>query len=164
MTTATDTRQPDRTAPSDRAVPSVLSRYYTELLSWPTTIDPDTGEVRLRLGETIDALVMRAGLGGEVNHQLVRAMMSAPIIVVPRKKAVDWVFLTQPRTPMRQSTIDDLMAAQVGWYKPGDTVALPPFGTTEDGLRWLQRPETDGELPGWGAVVGAVRRTFTRTW
>ncbi|MEV6712679.1 hypothetical protein AB0M48_11620 [Lentzea sp. NPDC051208] len=157
--TATDTRQHD-----DDIAPSVLRRYYTNLLSWPTTIDSETGEVRLRLGETIDALVMRAGFGGEVNHELVRAMMRAPIIVVPGKKAVDWVFLTQPRTPMRQSTVDDLMAAQVGWYKPGDTVTLPAFGTTEGGLRWLQRPEAGEELPSWGAVVGAVRRTFTRTW
>jgi hypothetical protein len=156
--TATDTRQRDDLAPS------VLRRYYTNLLSWPTTIDSETGEVRLRLGETVDALVMRAGFGGEVNHELVRAMMRAPIIVVPGKKAVDWVFLTQPRTPMRQLTVDDLMAAQVGWYKPGDTVALPAFGEIEEGLRWLQRPEAGEELPSWGAVVGAVRRTFTRAW
>ncbi|MFS8104091.1 hypothetical protein LFM09_43955 [Lentzea alba] len=156
--TATDTRQHDAIAPS------VLRRYYTNLLSWPTTIDSETGEVRLRLGETVDALVMRAGFGGEVNHELVRAMMRAPIIVVPGKKAVDWVFLTQPRTPMRQLTVDDLIAAQVGWYRPGDTVALPAFGETEGGLRWLQRPEAGEELPSWGAVVGAVRRTFTRTW
>ncbi|MEV0675868.1 hypothetical protein AB0I60_05020 [Actinosynnema sp. NPDC050436] len=156
--TATDTRQPDVIAPS------VLLRYYTNLLSWPTTIDSQTGEVQLRLGETVDALVMRAGFGSEVNHELVRAMMCAPIIVVPGKKAADWVFLTQPRTPMRQSTVDDLMAAQVGWYKPGDTVALPASGTTEGGMCWLQRPEPGEELPSWGAVVGAVRRTFTRTW
>ncbi len=156
--TATDTRQRDDSAPS------VLRRYYTNLLSWPTTIDSGTGEVRLRLGETIDALVMRAGFGGEVNHELVRAMMRAPIIVVPGKKAVDWVFLTQPRTPIRQSTVENLMTAEVGWYKTGDTVALPPFGTTDGGLHWLQRPEAGKELPSWGAVVGAVRRTFTRTW
>ncbi|SES36030.1 hypothetical protein [Actinokineospora terrae] len=157
--TATDTRQRD-----DHIAPSVLRRYYTNLLSWPTTLDSESGEVRLCLGETVDALVMWAGFGGEVNHELIRAMMRAPIVVVSGEKTVDWVFLTRPRTPMRQSTVDDLVSAQVGWYRPGDTVALPAFGAAEGGLRWLQRPEAGGELPSWGAVVGAIRRTFTRTW
>ncbi|QFZ18474.1 hypothetical protein [Saccharothrix syringae] len=155
--TATDARQRDTT-------PSALSRYYTELLSWPTVIDPDAGEVRLHLGERIDALVMRAGFGGEVNHELVRAMMRVPIIIMPGEKAVDWVFLTLPRTPMRRATVDDLVAAQVGWYKAGSTIALPAFDAIDGGLRWLQRPEPAVELPDWGTVVGAVRRTFTRTW
>ncbi|GAA1291557.1 hypothetical protein [Saccharothrix xinjiangensis] len=159
MTTATTTCTGQRDA-----TPRVLSWHQAELLSWPTAINPDTGGVRLRLGESIDALVMRAGLGGEVNHELTWAMMRAPIIVVPRPKVVDWVFLTQPRTPMRQSTVNDLMTAQVGWYREGDTIELPVFGTAEGGLSWLQQPEPGVELPGWGAVVGAVRRTFTRTW
>lgn len=143
---------------------STPSLYYAELLSWPTTIDPETGEVRLRLGETVDALVMQAGLGGEVNHELVRAMMRVPIIAARRDKATDWIFLTQPRTPMRQLTIADVIAAQVGWYKTGSTMVLPAFGTAESALRWLQQPETDVDLPSWGAVIGAIRRTATSAW
>ncbi|WP_189214275.1 hypothetical protein [Actinokineospora fastidiosa] len=160
MTTATAAATRQR----DDAKPILLSQYYTDLLSWPTTIAPDTGEVQLRLGETIDALVMRARFGGEVNHQLVQAMLHVPIIIVPGAKVVDWVFLTQPRTPMRRSTIDDLMAAEVGWYDADDTIALPAFGATEGDLRWLQCPEARAELPSWETIVGAVRRTFMRTW
>lgn len=162
MTTATATDT--ETGQRDHPAPGMLWWYYAKLLSWPTAIDSSTGEVQLRLGETIDALVMRAGFGGEVNHALVQAMMSVPIIIVPGKRTVDWVFLTQPRTPMRRATVDDLMAANVGWYKRGGTITLPAFGTAEGGLRWLQRPEAGVELPRWGAVVGAVRRTFTRMW
>lgn len=160
MTTATATE----TRPCDDASPHVRSQHYTELLSWPTTIEPETGEVRLRLGDAIDALVMRAGFGAEVNHQLVQAMMRVPIIVVSDEKVVDWIFLTLPRTPMRQSTVVDLGTAHVSWYKAGNTIALPASGATEGDLYWLQQPEADAELPAWGAVVGAVRRTFTRAW
>ncbi|SDJ02628.1 hypothetical protein SAMN05192558_10470 [Actinokineospora alba] len=160
----TTTTSPVNRRQRDDASSNVLSRDYNQLLRWPTAIDPETSEVRLRLGTTIDALVMRAGFGGEVNHQLVQAMLRGPIIVVPGTKVVDWVFLTQPRTPMRQSTIADLVAARVGWYNVGSTIALPAFGATEGDLYWLQRPETDVELPAWGSVVGAIRRTFRLTW
>ncbi|WP_158851156.1 hypothetical protein [Saccharothrix deserti] len=160
MTTATAT-EIEQGAPVDA---SALSQYYTDLLSWPTTIDPSTGEVRLRLGDTVDALIMRAGFGGEVNHQLVRSMLSAPIIVVPGKPD-DWIFLTQPRTTMRESTIADLVSLQVGWKEVGSTIVLPAFGSAEDELRWLAQPKADLELPPWGAVVGAVRRTASsRAW
>lgn len=140
---------------------------YTKVLSWPTTIEPSTGEVRLRLGDTVDALVMRAGLGGQVNHQLIQAILTAPVIVVPGipgTKPDDWIFLTQPRTRMRESTIADLMSIQVGWYESDTTIPLPAFGCTEGGLRWLAWPEAGLELPTWGVVVGAVRRTLSRAW
>ncbi|WNV90231.1 hypothetical protein [Umezawaea sp. Da 62-37] len=163
MTTATA----PQTRELDVVDTGVLSRYHAGLRSWPTTIEPDTGEVRLSVGHAVDALVMRAGFGGEVNHQLVQAMLRAPIIVVPGSpgtKPDDWIFLTQPRTTMRQSTSADLVSAQVGWYEVGATIPLPAFGSTNGGLRWVQRPKSGVELPGWGAVVGAVRRTFGRTW
>ncbi|MGW5049745.1 hypothetical protein [Actinokineospora sp. NPDC004072] len=144
--------------------PNALGQFYTDHPSWPTMIDSKSGEVRLRLGETVDALVMPAGFGGKVNHELVRALIRPPIIVVRGKRAADWVFLTQPRPPMRRSTIDDLMAAQVVWPEPGDTVLLPPLAATDGRPRWLQRPRPGEELPGWAAVIGAVRRVVTRTW
>ncbi|MFI7676412.1 hypothetical protein [Actinophytocola sp. NPDC049390] len=159
--TATETRQHEVVGTS------VLSQYYTQLLCWPTTIEPSTGEVRLRVGDTVDALIMRAGFGGEVNHQLIQAMQRAPIIVLPGKPDTtpdDWIFLTQPRTKMRQSTIADLVSAEVGWYEVGATIPLPAFGSAEGELRWVQQPEAGLELPNWGAVVGAVRRTFSRAW
>lgn len=162
MTTATAADVQQREAAHEGSL-----SQYTKLLSWPTTIEPSTGEVRLRLGDTVDALVMRSGLGGEVNHQLVQAILTAPIIVVPgtpNTKPDDWIFLTQPRTRMRESTIADLVSMQVGWYEPGSMIPLPPFGCTEGGLRWLTWSGADLELPTWGVVVGAVRRTLSRGW
>lgn len=156
--TTTDTEQ---RVPADA---SALSRYYTDLLCWPTTIDPSVGEVRLRLGDTVDALIMRAGFGSEVNHQLVRSMLSAPIIVVPGRPD-EWIFLTQPRTPMRDSTIAHLVSLQVGWKEAGSTIVLPAFGSAASELRWLAQPNAGLELPSWVAVVGAVRRTASaRAW
>lgn len=156
--TTTDVRR------HDHEVSNTLSRYYTEVLGWPTVIDPATGVVHLRLGQILDALVMRAGFGSEVNHELVRAMIGVPIIAVTSTNVTDWIFLTQPRTPMRQSTLDHLITAQVGWHNAGDTIPLPASDTTDHGPRWVQQPEPSEDLPHWGAVVGAIRRTVTRTW
>ncbi|MGX7828977.1 hypothetical protein ACTG9Q_28210 [Actinokineospora sp. 24-640] len=146
---------------------SSLSRYHDHMPSWPTTIEPVTGEVRLRLGDIVDALVMSAGFGGEVNHHLVQAMISPPIIGVrgePRGKLNSWIFLTQPRTTMRKSTVVDLASTQVGWYEVGATIPLPSPGHDEGRLRWLSDPGTGMELPTWAAVVGAVRRASSRRW
>lgn len=161
------TRTPGIAAHDDLANARAVSRYYTEVLGWPTTIDASAREVRLRLGDTVDALVMRAGLGGEVNHQLVQSMVLTPIIVVPRRREDepdDWIFLTQPRTQMRESTIADLVSLQVGWKKTGSAILVPTSGITDE-PRWLMAPRAGSELPPWATVVGAVRRTASsRRW
>jgi len=137
--------------------PDQQDRYYHDVFAWPTTIDNTTGEVRLRLGSVIDALIMRAGFAAEVNNFLVRHMFHAPIIVVPGNPA-DWIFLTQPRTTMRQSVWEDLVHIQVGWKRRGQTIPLPALDNTNDGVRWLEQPQQHTELPPWTAVVAAARR------
>ncbi|MCU1680237.1 MAG: hypothetical protein JWQ81_976 [Amycolatopsis sp.] len=142
-----------------------LSQYYHGTFDWPTSIDSSTGEVHLRLGTVVDALIMRAGFAAEVNNFLVRHMFRVPIMVVPSKPA-DWVFLTGPRTTMRLTTWEDLVHIQVGWKRRSESLALPaPDGATE-GLRWLQRPEPGMGLPPWTAVVGAARASSSLcgTW
>ena len=142
-----------------------LSRYIDELPSRAITVE--AGAVSVNVGRVIDALIMPAGFGGEVNRQLMQAMLRVPIIVVPGSRTATssrWVFLTRPRTQMRPSTLADLVSAQVGWYEVGAAIPLPGSGSTGGGPRWVQRPEAGLELPEWGAVVGAVRRTFSRAW
>ena len=136
--------------------PDQLVRYYNDVFAWPTTIDSTTGEVRLQLGNSVDALIMRAGFAGEVNNFLVRHMFRAPIIVVPSDPS-DWIFLTQPRTTMRMSTWEDLMRIQVGWKRRGGTISLPALDNVDEGVRWLERPRQHTTLPPWTAVVGAAR-------
>ncbi|MFF0147005.1 hypothetical protein ATK36_5386 [Amycolatopsis sulphurea] len=125
---------------------------------WPTTIDSATGNVHLPLGESIDALIMHAGFAGEVNNFLARHMLRTPVIVVPGDPD-DWIFLTQPRTTMRQSSWDDLIRIGVGWKRRGDTILLPAVCHVENGVRWLQRPQPNMTLPPWTAVAGAARLT-----
>ncbi|GAA3863318.1 hypothetical protein GCM10022243_32310 [Saccharothrix violaceirubra] len=122
-----------------------------------TGLDPDAGEDRL-----LGALVMRAGFGGEVNHRLVQSMLRAPIIAVPRRNSVDWIFLTGPRTPMSQSTIADLIAAKVWWYDDPGSIPFP--STHHEDSRWVQCPEEGAALPEWAALVGAIRRALTGAW
>lgn len=132
-----------------------LDQY--DAFAWPTTIDNFTGDVRLQLGSIVDALYMRAGFAAEVNRFLVRNMFRAPIIVVPGQPN-DWIFLTQPRTTMRLRTWEDLLRIQVGWKRRGDKILLPALDSADEGLRWLERPQQQANLPPWTAVVAAARR------
>jgi hypothetical protein len=144
--------------------PDQRNQYYQEVFAWPTIIDNTTGEVRLRLGSVVDALFMRAGFAAEVNSFLVRNMFRASILVVPAVPN-DWIFLTQPRTTMRQRAWEDLVRIQVGWKRRGETILLPALDNTEDGVRWLEQPHQHIELPPWSAVVAAARSASSnRTW
>lgn len=153
MTTVTN-HQPDVVDP----LPDQQDRYHHNVFAWPTTIDNTTGEVRLQLGSAVDALFMRAGFAAEVNSFLVRHMLHAPIIVVPSEPN-DWIFLTQPRTTMRLKVWEDLVRIQVGWKRRGETILLPALDNTEEGVRWLERPQQHPDLPPWTAVVAAARKT-----
>ncbi|SDM36016.1 hypothetical protein [Allokutzneria albata] len=139
------------TTPAQQRIP-----VQCRAAAWPTTIDTAAGEVRLRLGTTIDALVMRAGIAAEVNAYLVRHMFRAPIIVLPGSPA-DWVFLTGARTSMRLSSWEDLVRLNIGWHRRGTTIALPAPDATGGALRWLAPPSAAIPLPPWSAVVGAAR-------
>jgi hypothetical protein len=152
MTTVTD-HQPDVVDP----LPDQQDSYHRNVFAWPTTIDNTTGEVRLQLGSAVDALFMRAGFAAEVNSFLVRHMFRAPIIVVPSEPN-DWIFLTQPRTTMRLKVWEDLVRIQVGWKRRGETILLPALDNTEDGVRWLERPQQHPDLPPWTAVVASARK------
>jgi hypothetical protein len=113
-------------------------------------------EGELKLGGVVDALFMRAGFASEVNSFLVRHLFWAPIIVTADEPS-EWIFLTQPRTPMRTAVWEDLVRLQVGWKRHGETIMLPTIGTTTQGVRWLQQPGRRTTLPPWTAVVAAAR-------
>ncbi|MEU5696734.1 hypothetical protein [Actinosynnema sp. NPDC020468] len=132
---------------------------------WPTTLDLSTGAVRVRVGDEVDAMVVRAGVGAEIRHQLVQWMLDAPVIVAPRPRSRpdDWILLAQPRTPMCAAAIEDLAFLGVSFPRPDSTILLPAHGSTT-GHRWLEPPDPDRVPPPWGAVVGAARRTCSRTW
>jgi hypothetical protein len=156
----TTVSEPDSHEPTVLPIPSPWP-------DWPITLEQTTGKRLLLLGYTVDALIMRAGLGGEVNHQLVRAMLHAPVVVVSERRHAapdSWIFLTRQRTPMRERTVIDLACAQVGWPKYGSTIPLPPPGCVRGDLRWLEDGTGDWQLPPWSAVVAAVRRTFSQSW
>ncbi|WP_422646765.1 hypothetical protein [Actinoalloteichus caeruleus] len=160
MTTATAN-------PTERCVISAeqtLTRYATETVRWPTFTDPDTGQVRLSLGGSVDALSMSAELGHQVNHHLVQALQLGPIIEVLARSSASWIYLTQQRTPLRSSTVTELLTAGACWYDVGSTILLPPAMSRAEYPRWIQRPHTGKGLPRWEAVVGAVRRAIRSAW
>ncbi|ANN21154.1 hypothetical protein SD37_39925 [Amycolatopsis orientalis] len=138
--------------------PGQSMRDYRDVFAWPTTINNITGHVYLQLGTTVDALVMRAGSGAEVNNFLARHMLRVPIIVVPGDPS-DWIFLTQPRTTMRMSSWDDLVRTQIGWKPLGESILLPSLDNVSEGVRWLERPQPHMTLPPWTTVADAARST-----
>ncbi len=135
--------------------PGQRVRNYCDVFAWPTSIDSVSGDVYLQLGTTVDALIMRAGFGAEVNNFLARHMLRVPIIVVPGDPS-DWIFLTQPRTTMRMSSWGDLVRSQIGWKRHGDTVLLPALDNVTEGVRWLERPQPHMSLPPWTTVADAA--------
>ncbi|WP_156757016.1 hypothetical protein [Actinokineospora pegani] len=118
----------------------------------------ETDGWRVPLGQRLDALSMPAGFGAEVNHRLGLVMLRPPILSTPA--AGTWTFLTGPRMRLRDSTVADLALFGVTWAPAGSTILVPGPGAAP----WVQAPAPGGELPGWGAVVGAARRACGGGW
>jgi hypothetical protein len=156
MTAVTVCRQPHPASRGDR----VLARYYRTAFAWHAAAD-STG-VWLRLGDVVDVLAIRARLAIKVNSILVQSLLSTPIIEVRGHQTL-WVFLTQPRTPLRQSTWADLVRFGIGWREPGSSLRLPPLGGSASSFHWLKCPTRDGQLPPWTAVVGAARSASSQS-
>lgn len=133
-----------------------LSQYYRATFAWVTTVDSATGDLRLQVGTLVDAVIIRAGFAAEVNSILTMSLLRAPIILAPGRPS-DWIFLTEGRTPLRRSTMDDLVRIQVGWKPQGAVISLPVLEGGRSDLRWLERPAPGTPLPPWTAVIGAAR-------
>lgn len=132
-----------------------LCHSYRNLFGWPTTVDSESGEVRLTVGVTIDTLIFPPGFAGEVNMMLKVRMQRAPIIVVPGRPP-RWMFLTQPRCELRQSTFAVLVRYRVEWPDKGSQITLPNLAP--GGVRWLEGGPTVGcELPLWTTIASAAR-------
>jgi hypothetical protein len=130
----------------------VLARYYTTEFAWPTAAD--AAGVWLRLGDVVDALIIRAALAAKVDARLVQSLLGAPVIEV---SGGNWIFLSQRRTPLRRSTWDHLARIPVGWTEPGSSLRLPRADELSCDVRWRRRPTLGAPLPPWIAVVSAVR-------
>jgi hypothetical protein len=111
----------------------------------------------LTVGDPVEAIGMRAGLGAEVSSMLSMAMLSGPIVAYAGSPE-RWVFLTAPATSTSNTVLADLVRLGVGLFPMGSLIALPcneNLGTA----RWINRPVPARPLPPWQAVVAAVRRT-----
>jgi hypothetical protein len=132
-----------------------LSQSYRILFGWPTAVDDESGEVRLTVGVTVDTLIFPPGFAGEVNMMLKVRLQRVPIIVVPGHPA-KWMFLTQPRSELRQSTYAELVRYRVEWLDKGSQITLPSSGP--GGVRWLEGGPTVGcDLPLWTTIASAAR-------
>ena len=126
----------------------------TAVANGPTTVQLFAGD-HIVVGDTADALIMRAGFAAEVNGILTRCLLRAPIILSMGRQR-EWIFITQARTSLRPVAWTDLVRIQVGWLPVGTVIPLPGVEDTGE-RRWLQRPVFGECLPPWTAVVSAAR-------
>lgn len=132
-----------------------LCQSYRTLFGWPTTVDSESGELRLTVGATVDTLIFPPGFAGEVNMMLKVRLQRVPIIVVPGHPA-KWMFLTQPRCELRESTYAELVRYRVEWLDKGSQITLP--NSVSGGVRWLEGGPTVGcDLPPWTSIAYAAR-------
>ena len=111
----------------------------------------------LTVGDPVEAIGMRAGLGAEVNAMLSMAMLTGPVLAYSGNPE-RWIFLTDSATTTSTAVLADLVRLGVSLFPMGSLLALPSAETA--GLtRWVNRPVPSRPLPPWQAVVAAVRRT-----
>ncbi|MFC0439254.1 hypothetical protein [Kutzneria buriramensis] len=119
------------------------------LVDWSTPV--------LTVGDPIEAIGMRAGLGAEVNSMLSMAMLSGPVVAYSGHPD-RWIFLTAPATSTSNTVLADLVRLGVSLFPMGSLIALPCTENIET-ARWINHPVPGRPLPPWQAVVAAVRRT-----
>lgn len=118
---------------------------------------PDWSVPVLTVGDPVEAIGMRAGLGAEVNSMLSMAMLAGPVLAY-RGTPERWIFLTAPATSTSTAVLADLVRLGVSLFPMGSLIALPCAENLET-ARWIDRPVPGRPLPPWQAVVAAVRRT-----
>jgi hypothetical protein len=156
MTAVLRTQQTHSAARGDR----VLARYYRATFGWPVTAD--SAGVWLQLGDVIDMLAVPVELAIRVDNILAQSLLGAPLMKMPGQHEF-WAFLTQPRTPLRESTWAEMIRLEIGWQAPGSALRLPPLCHPTGSFRWLKRPVRGIAPPPWTAVVGAARSASSQS-
>lgn len=138
--------------PSTRTIAELdatISRC-ADLLSWPIAINAEG--VFLPASHDIVGLTVPAGLGGEVNTEIVRREIHAPIVAVPGKPC-RWVFLVQPPTSLPG------LPVSVGLMSGNARIPLPPTEIGDEPVRWICEPSDTYRVvvPTFNQVLQAIR-------
>jgi hypothetical protein len=136
--------------------------YYAEAFGWPIAMDVD--DIVLVCGEVVDALVMPAGLGGEVNHLLKVNRLYAPVVELREDdERLTWTFLCEPRECNRPAGA--LVHHGVKHFGAGALVQLPLSAGCGSGTpRWVAQPRggEDATLPPWMSIFSCACKAIRR--
>lgn len=136
--------------------------YYAEAFGWPIAMVAH--DIMLVCGEVVDALVMPAGLGGEVNHLLRGIRLYAPVVESRDNDGrLTWAFLCEPRECSRPAGA--LAHHGVKHFGPGTMVRLPLSAGCGSGTpRWVAQPKGgDGAaLPPWMSIFSCASKAIRR--
>lgn len=125
---------------------------YEERLGWPVAMEVSKRRLVVRVGTSIDAIVMPSSTGASVLGQLRMMMLSGPVLATPDGR---WTFLTQACLRERPELPVALGVAQVRNLRRGSAVMLPTDLASGD---WISEPRYS--LPPWSTVVGTARKVL----
>lgn len=143
-----------RRRPSTRTIDELdatISRCG-DVLGWPIAINAEG--VFLPASHDIVGLTVPAGLGGEVNTEIIRREIRVPIIAVPGGPS-RWVFLVQPPTSLPG------LPVSVGLMSGTARIPLPPTEIGNEPVRWICEPSDIYRVavPTFNQVLQVIRYT-----
>lgn len=133
---------------------------YEELFGWPVSVQVGHRSLAVAVGHSVGAVIMPAGLGAEVHHELGIAMLGGPVLA--HQDGSRWTFLTKPLPPIRSDLAGRLTMCEVVIAPHGSHVVIPPYlaigAGAAEARRWIEPPVSSRPLPPPYAVISTVRR------
>ncbi|MEV6276533.1 hypothetical protein [Nocardia sp. NPDC051832] len=134
---------------------------YRREFQMPASIDPASRHILLHIGQHYGAITMPAELGEQVQQQLSKAQLAAPVVHHPRARR--WTFITGPAEALTAHVSAELFRLYATVACAGSQVVLPSPDDERTGYRvWVQQPEHPTALPPISAVIEATRALGTR--
>ncbi|MCP2280901.1 hypothetical protein SAMN04244553_1903 [Nocardia amikacinitolerans] len=131
---------------------------YRREFHMPASIDPTSRRILLHIGTHFGAITMPADLGEQVQLELGRAQIAAPVVHHPRARR--WTFITGPARPdsLTVAVSAELFRLYATVACTGSQVVLPSPDDERTGYRvWVRPPESATTLPPLSVVIEATR-------
>ncbi len=136
--------------------------FYASVYHLPTTIDPYSKQIVMRVGGVAGAVTMPVRIGREVLAALRIRMLAGPVVEHPQ--GLRWTFITGPSHWIGDGARADLTRAGASIANPGNIVVLPTFDERVGGdWRWVRRPAASWDFPPQSAVISTVRALTVRS-
>lgn len=128
------------------------ARVFVDQLGWPVTIDAERRQLMLRVGDSVDVLVLPGELASTAAVELRLPGMNAPVSASPDSRW--WAFYTALARRRSPEVPTDLRGARVHAIPRGGQHIVPPAGCED---LWPRPPRPGVRLVAWATVITAAR-------